>query len=78
MILLYNGSHHIPTGGFIYDLYSHGIIGVIVYGHVINIIIYVLLFLLGFYGFLAQPQPGTTVIYYQYQTVSIINEFLLI
>ena len=33
--LFNNESHYIPTGGFIYDFYSHGIIGVIVYGHVI-------------------------------------------
>ena len=37
MILLYNGSHHIPTGGFIYDFYSRGIIRVIIYFVVINI-----------------------------------------
>ena len=37
-ILLYNKSHHIPTGGFIYDFHSRGIIGGIVYGHVINIL----------------------------------------
>ena len=28
MIILYE-SHHLPTGGFIYDFYKHGIIGVI-------------------------------------------------
>ena len=32
MIILYNESHHIPTGGFIYYFYSIGITGVIVYG----------------------------------------------
>ena len=37
MILLYNRSHHIPIGGFIYNFYSLGIIDVIIYGHVINI-----------------------------------------
>ena len=36
MILLYNELHHIPTG-FIYDFNSRGVIGVIVYGHEIQI-----------------------------------------
>ena len=29
MVILYNESHHIPTGGFIYDLYSLEIIGIV-------------------------------------------------
>ena len=33
MIILYKQSHCIPTGGFIYDLYSHGINIVYDIGH---------------------------------------------
>ena len=36
MIIFYNNSHHIPTGGFKYDFNR-----CFVYGHVINIIIYI-------------------------------------
>ena len=36
-MILYNESHHIPTGAFIYYFYSHGIIGVIVYVYVIEL-----------------------------------------
>ena len=43
IIILYYGLYHISTGGFIYDFYSRGIIGVIIYGHEINIFIIIMI-----------------------------------
>ena len=39
MILLYHESPQ-PTGGFFYDFYSRGIIGVIIHGHIVHIYLY--------------------------------------
>ena len=40
MIILYNESNHIPTGGFIYEFYSLEILGLVLSSMVMRVIAY--------------------------------------